>query len=427
MFNASRFMLLAVLLSSAARAEFTLPVAIDQALQDDHWQRSNQLQEQALRSDAIAAGQLPDPGMRLALANLPTDTLKFDQENMTQLQLGLSQQFPRGDSLDIRSQQLSMEADKKPTQRLERRALIKLNVTQDWLALHQALAQRDRLLEKRHIFDELVNISRANFRTGNARRFEVLEAELQLTRLQERIVRLEEAIARQRGRLQQWFDQPLNEAIPKQMAALTPLLALDNPQALDEALSRHPQLALLQQDIEVREKGVELAEEAYKPGFRLDAGYGYRADRPDGMERSDLFTLALTMDLPLFPEKRQDARRNAAIQQREAGKELRLLKARQLRSELQVVRAELDGLKQRRTIYDRGYLQQQAAKRRAALKAYAARDARFNEVAMAALAELEVQLQKIELDHRIARSVAQVNYYLAALDPQLKIAAGKER
>ncbi len=90
--------------SSYVQAELTLDSAIEEALQADHWNRSNLLQEQAIRSEAMASAQLPDPKLRLALANLPLDSLDFNQENMTQLQFGLSQQFPRGDSLALKEE-----------------------------------------------------------------------------------------------------------------------------------------------------------------------------------------------------------------------------------------------------------------------------------------------------------------------------------
>jgi hypothetical protein len=47
---------------------------------------------------AVAAGRaaeaLPDPVLRLGAANLPTDSFAFNQEAMTQFQVGLSQAIP---------------------------------------------------------------------------------------------------------------------------------------------------------------------------------------------------------------------------------------------------------------------------------------------------------------------------------------------
>ena len=190
-----------------------------------------------------------------------------------------------------------------------------------------------------------------------------------------------------------------------------------------DALTQHPQMQLLAQEVQVKDKGIDIAEEAYKPGFKLDANYGYRDDSDAGMKRADFFTVALTMELPLFPEKRQDQKRNAAIQNREASREMRLLKARELRSGFEMAKAGLHGIEQRLAIYDQAYLHQQSAKRKAALKAYASADARFNEVAMAAMTELETQIQQIALTHEAAKTKAEINYFLAGVDLQLQTSA----
>jgi hypothetical protein len=57
---------------------------------------------------------LPDPKVSLGIMNLPTDTWDLDQEGMTQLKVGVSQMFPRGDSLEIKKDQLQIESTKFP-------------------------------------------------------------------------------------------------------------------------------------------------------------------------------------------------------------------------------------------------------------------------------------------------------------------------
>ena len=56
---------------------------------------------------SIAAGQLPDPQLTIGIANLATDTFAFNQEPMTQLKVGVSQMFPRGESRALKQQQLA--------------------------------------------------------------------------------------------------------------------------------------------------------------------------------------------------------------------------------------------------------------------------------------------------------------------------------
>ncbi|MDO6593073.1 TolC family protein [Neptuniibacter sp. 1_MG-2023] len=423
----SPFLLMAFLavFSISAHADLSLEKALTEALAHDHWLVSNQYQEQAIRSGAIASGQLPDPKLRIALANLPTDSFDFNQENMTQLQFGVSQQFPRGDSLEIKQRQLNLMADQKQLERDERKALIKKKVGQLWVQLHQYQEQIKLLVDNQHIFNELLTISQANYRSGKIQGYELLDAELKLTQLQDRIAKLEQLKNQTHGRLSEWLTVhgrvgPLSSELPEIKMILTDE-QLNSEDKVYQALLRHPVLQRLEQGVDIQQKAVDLADEAYEPSFKIDANYGYRDDMSTGIERSDFFSMAVTFDLPIFPEKRQDAHRNAAINLREAAKEQRLLNARQMKSTFDFERANLAGLEQRIIIYNRGFLRQLKEKRIAALKAYGASTARFADISAAAISELEVKLQKVALLHERASTLFRLNYLLAGVDPELRL------
>jgi len=67
------------------------------------------------RYEALAAvpsqrSSLPDPVLALGALNLPVDTFDLDQENMTQLQVGLSQKFPFPGKLSLKEESATLEA-----------------------------------------------------------------------------------------------------------------------------------------------------------------------------------------------------------------------------------------------------------------------------------------------------------------------------
>ena len=93
------------LAQSQTKSLLTLEQAVEIAINNDPWLVGSEYREQAIVSSSVAAASLPDPVVNIGLANLPTDGFAFDQEPMTQLKAGVSQMFPRGDSLDIRSRQ----------------------------------------------------------------------------------------------------------------------------------------------------------------------------------------------------------------------------------------------------------------------------------------------------------------------------------
>jgi len=77
-------------------AELTLAEASQLALKDDYTLQAIGARSQSMSELSIAAGQLPDPKVKLGFANLPTDTFNLGQEPMTQAVIGVQQMFPRG-------------------------------------------------------------------------------------------------------------------------------------------------------------------------------------------------------------------------------------------------------------------------------------------------------------------------------------------
>ncbi len=95
--------------------------------------KQNQL---AFEESAIAAGQLSDPQLEASLINVPTDTFKTTQENMTQWKFGLSQAFPRGRSLSLKSEQQHLKALQEGNRQNLTKADIIRALRVDWLELY---------------------------------------------------------------------------------------------------------------------------------------------------------------------------------------------------------------------------------------------------------------------------------------------------
>lgn len=84
--------------------------------------------EESLRQAAVAAGQLPDPKLHVGVMSVPVDTFSLTQENMTQVQVGLAQMFPKGQSLSIKSRQKIVLASAEHFGGLNTKAVIRLTV-----------------------------------------------------------------------------------------------------------------------------------------------------------------------------------------------------------------------------------------------------------------------------------------------------------
>ncbi len=181
--------------SSLVKAEpLALNQVIDYALTHEPWLQANKYQQQAIEAQSIAAGTLPDPVLTVGLMNLPTDGFAFDQEGMTQFKVGLSQQFSRGDSLALQQQALRQSAEQYPWLRADRQAQVKAIVSEAWLNAYRAQKSIQLINQDKALFNQLIDITEASYANtlGATRQQDIIRAQLELTRLEDKLVMLEQ-------------------------------------------------------------------------------------------------------------------------------------------------------------------------------------------------------------------------------------------
>jgi outer membrane protein TolC len=408
--------------SESGPATLSLTEAVSQALARDPWLESSQLRQQALLDEAEASGSLPDPTLSLMAGNLPVDSFNLDQEPMTQLSVGLSQMFPRGDTLFLAKQKRQQLALEHPLLREDRRAKAKAIVSRLWLDAFNA-QESIRLIERdRALFEHLVDAARAGYSAAvaGAQQQDVIRAQLELTRLEDRLTVLKRRREAAQRRLSEWVGAPAR----RDMTALLPLQAPDRPvsigdsdQARYESVQNHPQLLALDVRIDATETDVELARQRYKPEWGLSARYGYRHEDPQGRSRADLFSVGITFDLPLFTAARQDKQVSASLNRAGAIKTDRELVVRRLVAELETATVDLARLDQRLELYTDQLLPQMAEQAKAALAAYNNDDGDFAEAVRARIAELNARIESLDIAVARQKTIAQINYLLVDASP----------
>ncbi|MCB1674917.1 MAG: TolC family protein [Halioglobus sp.] len=405
----------------------TLPLeeAIALGVSLDPWLAGSRYRQQALSSEAVAAGSLPDPTVNLAAGSLPVDTFDINQEAMTQFKVGLSQVFPRGDTRALSRQQKEQLAQQEPLLRLDRKAQVAATVARLWLDVYRA-QQTIHLIEKdRALFEYLVAAARSGYETalGRARQQDLIRAQLELIRLEDRLTALHlrrEAAQRQ---LSEWVDGDADRPLPRALPSADTSIPFDgllarsrNRQGDYELISHHPALQALDKRIEAMTTAVDLARQKYRPQWGLNAQYGYRDDDPMGRDRADLFSLGITFDLPLFPGNRQDRELRAALARAEALKTDKQLLARQLLAELDASAARLRRLNERNALYSKQLLPRMAEQADAALTAYNNDDGDFAEAVRARIAELDAKIEALSLAVDRQQLIARINYLLVEAD-----------
>lgn len=433
----------------AAKKTLTLDQAIDIAYQNDPWLHGSRLKQHALEHRGIAASSLPDPQVSISLANLPTDTWDLDQEAMSQIKIGISQSFPRGDTLAIKGEQLKIDASKFPVLRADRRAKVKRLISQLWLDAYLA-QQTIKLIEQdRSLFEQMVEVANASYATavGKTRQQDVIRAQLEIIQLEDRLTAEQQKLEVSLVSINEWLalyretdlDQPFDFLSDKPMSSnavlgsnhsvssafaiadTLPKITLVKPKLskpeqysrhqLAQDLSGHPALAVIEIQQKVMEQEVTLAKQQYRPQWGVNATYGVRQDSPLGMERADLFSIGVTFDVPLFTKNRQDRNVAASLAGADAMKTEKWLQTKTMISAVEQEIATLKRLSQRQAIYDQQLLKQTYEQAEASLTAYTNDDGDFSEVVRARIAEQNARVSKLKIDVEVLKTVSRLNYY----------------
>jgi len=423
----------------ASAYQRALEQLVARAVEVDPWLSGSQHREAALQSEAIAFASLPDPRISVGAANVPLDTLNFNQEPMTQLAVGISQRFPRGDSLTLAQQHKRDLAAEQPLLREDRKASIRRAVSLGWLEAWASQRSIDLIEQDYSLFLQLVDAATNRYASalGLTRQQDVLRAQLELIRLDDRLQRLRQLRDQQLQQLSQWLGETVlpQELGPSTTSGATTAesvdeLAVETPdltpaglaELLNTTLSRaqrqqrlaqHPALLAMEQRIHAAQTGVELTRQKYKPEWGVTAQYGYRDDDPFGNQRADFFSVGINFDLPLFTANRQDREMSAVVSRAEALRTEQQLLQRRLVSELETALTQRESIEQRLALYADRLLPQMAEQTNAALNAYNADDGDFAEVVRARIDQLNTKIEALGLGTAREKQHVVIEYLLA--------------
>ena len=296
--------------SPLAAQDLTLAQAERIALERDAMTREMQSQAQAMRERAVMEGELMDPELRLGVVNVPVDSFALDEEDMTMLEVGVSQAFQPGRSRQLSRRQMEQLASAMDATAEDRGRLVRREVRKLWTQLGYVAGARAVLDTQTSWVEQLRQSSRARYASGEGKQLDLLQAGLEAAMLREQQLDLERDDAIYRSQLSFWVGA--DEAARAHPATPGPRAALEPLATLEGRLAAHPAQVDFERRIVAARTAVETAQEKRKPGWMLDLAYGFRqGDMQTSMvgateSRPDMRSAMVTVDLPLFRKDRQD-------------------------------------------------------------------------------------------------------------------------
>ncbi len=403
-----------LLIAGYSHADLDIDESVRLALLDDPVIAASRARSQALSDAAIADGQLPDPKLKTGLYNVPLDDFDLREDPATQLRLGIEQSFPRGDTLQYRQRQSEWLATAMQAMSELAARKVERDVRNRFLELYYQVQAEGIITKSRGLFVQLVDITRSQYATGRVSQQDVLNASLELSRLDDRTTRIRNEEDQHRAALTKWIGDAARLPVSSRFPALP---ALPPKETLLATLPEHPEIRVETARLQAENQNINIAREQYKPGW--SAGIEYRkrfGDDPAGNNRSDMMAAMVTVDLPLFTANRQDRRLAASVQEASAVQLNRDDRMRELQQQLESDYANWQRLGERANLYESRLLHEASANAQASLNAYQSGVTEFTTLMRARIADLEVRLNELRI--RVDRAKAQANLlYFAGATP----------
>ena len=297
----------------------TLNLAIEHALAGNPGLEEIKARAEALAAIPSQAGSMPDPTVNVGLLNVPTSNFNLHSEDMTMLEMGVSQTIPFPGKLALREKIAEQEALAAADSIDEARLRLAREVKQSWWRLFYYDRALNLLDETERVFQQLIDIAQAKYKIGKGTQQDVLLAQLELSKLKNEKLELISLRHTQNARLNALLDRgpEIPVRIPGEAEFKLPDIVESNLQ--DKALQIRPLFAQHQKMLDAAQTKVDLAKQDFYPDFTVGGGYAFRQNTPTGQSRSDFASVQLSMNVPIYANRKQakavDQRQSELLQE----------------------------------------------------------------------------------------------------------------
>jgi outer membrane protein TolC len=380
--------------------------------------RSSQ-QLAAQRSSVSAAGQaavpareLPDPKLFFGIDNLPVtgpDSFSLTRDFMTMRKIGLMQDFPRAQKRELKGHLAEQMAAREATMLVDSQAALRREVALAWMQRYFAERLSSLVTEQIAETELQREALRAGVKSSRTQPADLLAVEVALQSLLDRRAQYDKEAARAKASLSRW----LADAAERPLAEL--VLPASPPEAgeLSSHIERHPHVQSLQREIEIAQTQAQIAQAATKPDWSLELAYAQR-----GPSFSNMVSVQVSVDLPIFQSRRKQPDIAARLMQVEQARSLREEALRQHVAEAQAVQAERQGAHARAARFDETLLPLARERVKTALAAYRGGRGDLASVLDARRVELDLKLQRQQIAAEEGLAYAQLLYFTHREDPQ---------
>ena len=396
---------------SLAHAQPSAPLSLDEALRIAT-ARSASLGAAtqgvlAAQQAAVAGSQLPDPVLRLGVDNLPVngpDSGSLTNDFMTQRRIGITQEYVSSEKRALVRRRMELDAQRQTAAQRSLAATIRRDVATAWLERYYAAKSQEFLKTLEAEIELQIRTLDSQLRAGKVTASEQPMATAVLLQTQDRV-----HVAKKQERvasiaLQRWLGPDASRTLGG-----TPdidKLSIDLADA--DIASKAPAVREHANERDMSQADLEITQAAKKSNWSWEISYSQRGSAYSNM-------VSVGVNIPLFTnaankQDREVAAKQAQVQQAHAMHEEVV---RETQSSIASSYAEWQSLMARRTSLSSALMPVVRQRVDLSLAAYRGGQGSLASVLEARRAEVEAQLQLLDLEREAARLWAQLQYVYA--------------
>ena len=390
---------------SGADAPLTLAEAQRLAVERSRMLAGQDSAVTASREMAVAAGQLPDPVLKLEVNDLPLngpDRFSLTRDSFTMRNVGVMQELTREAKREARADRFEREAEKTLAERRATIAVIRRDTALAWLDRYYAEAMAAVVAEQSREARAEIEAAEGGYRAGRGNLADVLAARSSLVGLDDRASEVGRKARAARIALARWIGNNADAPLAGKPAIDAILL---DPGTLETDIVHHPELAVLAKKEDIAAAEVRVAQANKKADWSVEVVYSQR-----GPAYSNMITVGVSVPLQWDQRNRQDREVAAKLAMLDQARAEREDMVRSHTAEVRAMIAEWENNRERRTRYERELLPLATERTQATLGAYRGAKAAITDVVLARRNEVDVRMQALQLEMDTARLWAQLNF-----------------
>jgi outer membrane protein TolC len=404
----ARSLCAALIFASVAAHAQEAPVTLDAALQSatdrSAAMGAAQASVRASSEASVRAGQLPDPILKAGVDNLPVNgpqRFTIGQDFMTMRRIGIEQEWVSGDKRRLRSALANDVVDRERAGYLAQLVNTRQQTATAWLnAVYakKAVSLQQELVD--HMTHEL-EATKASYRGAKATAADVTLAQAMLAQTQDQLLKARQTLQTALIGLSRWTATPVSDVTGEPPAPQSYVSSLP-PEELSQV---QPVLVAASRDIAVADADTAVANSNRTPNWTWEVAYQQR-----GGGFSNMVSVGVSIPLPIHRKNYQD--RDAA-EKAELGTKARLMyedAQRQVEADIRTQSATLASGRERIANLIHSLLPAADQRVQLAAAAYRAGTGSLADTFAARRAQLDAELQVLDLQRDVSQTWAQLEY-----------------